>query len=64
MAIEPYLFFNGRCDEAIAFYRDALGAEVQMLMRFREHAERPLRCGLDGQCADLNLRTGQLVSDR
>mgnify|MGYP003383732726 FL=1 len=41
MAIEPYLFFNGRCDEAIAFYRDALGAEVQMLMRFRENPDPP-----------------------
>jgi PhnB protein len=36
MQVQPYLFFDGRCDEAIAFYRDALGAEVQMLMRFKE----------------------------
>lgn len=34
--IEPYLFFDGRCDEAIEFYRKALGAEVEMLMRFKE----------------------------
>ena len=31
MAIEPYLFFNGCCEEAIAFYQKALGAEVLML---------------------------------
>lgn len=36
MRIEPYLFFNGRAEEAITFYRKALGAEVQMLMRFSE----------------------------
>lgn len=36
MRIEPYLFFNGRAEEAIDFYRKALGAEVQMLMRFSE----------------------------
>jgi PhnB protein len=36
MQIQPYLFFDGRCDEAIAFYRAALGAEVTMLMRFRD----------------------------
>ena len=36
MHIEPYLFFNGHCDEAIEFYRRALGAEVTMLMRFKE----------------------------
>ncbi|HVK07971.1 MAG TPA: VOC family protein [Gemmataceae bacterium] len=35
-AITPYLFFAGRCDEALAFYREALGAEVEMLMRFNE----------------------------
>jgi PhnB protein len=41
MALEAYLFFNGRCDEAIAFYQSALGAEVQMLMRFRENPDPP-----------------------
>ncbi len=34
--LTPYLFFGGRCDEAIAFYQSALGAELEMLMRFRE----------------------------
>lgn len=36
MQIQPYLFFDGRCEEAIAFYRRALGAEAGMLMRFGE----------------------------
>ena len=40
-AITPYLFFGGRCEEALAFYRDALGAEVDMLMRFDESPEPP-----------------------
>lgn len=35
-AITPYLFYNGRCEEAIEFYRGALQAEVEMLMRFSE----------------------------
>ena len=39
--ITPYLDFAGRCDEAIAFYREALGAEVEMLMRFDESPEPP-----------------------
>jgi PhnB protein len=34
--ITPYLFFGGRCEEALEFYRKALGAEVEMLMRFDE----------------------------
>ena len=36
MQIQPYLSFNGRCDEAIAFYCATLGAEQVMLMRFRD----------------------------
>ena len=39
MNVQPYLFFNGRCEEALGFYRDALGAEVTALMRFRENPE-------------------------
>jgi PhnB protein len=37
--ITPYLFFGGRCEEAINYYRTALGAEVDMLMRFNESPE-------------------------
>lgn len=36
MKIEPYLFFDGRCDEALAFYKSAVGAEVTMLMRYSQ----------------------------
>jgi PhnB protein len=36
MQITPYLFFDGRTDEAIAFYKKVLGAQVEMLMRFKE----------------------------
>ena len=39
MHIEPYLFFEGRCAEAVEFYRDALGAEVTMLMRYKDSPE-------------------------
>lgn len=35
----PYLFFDGRCEEAIAFSTRALGAEVTMLMRFEDSPE-------------------------
>src|SRR5215468_9512968 len=36
MLVQPYLFFDGRCEEAIEFYRKAIGAEVEMLMRYKE----------------------------
>jgi PhnB protein len=41
MHIEHYLFFNGRCEEAIEFYKRALGAEVLMMMRNKEAPEKP-----------------------
>jgi PhnB protein len=36
MRVEPYLFFDGRCEEALAFYHEKIGAEVIMLMRFKD----------------------------
>ena len=36
MLIQAYLFFNGRCEEAIGFYQRTLGAKIEMLMRYRE----------------------------
>ncbi|MDA8444208.1 VOC family protein [Paracidovorax valerianellae] len=41
MKVEPYLFFDGRCEEALEFYRTALGAEVTGLMRFKDNPEPP-----------------------
>jgi PhnB protein len=41
MQVNPYLFFDGRCEEAVEFYRTALGAEVTMLMRFKDSPEPP-----------------------
>ena len=39
MQVQPYLFFDGRCEEAVEFYRSALGAEVTTLMRFKDSLE-------------------------
>jgi PhnB protein len=39
--VQPYLFFGGRCEEAIAFYRKALGAEVEMVMKFKDSPQPP-----------------------
>jgi len=39
MKLQSYLFFDGRCEEAIEFYKRAIGAEVQALMRFKENPE-------------------------
>ncbi len=36
MQVQPYLFFDGRCEEAIEFYKKALGIKVEMLMRVKD----------------------------
>jgi PhnB protein len=41
MLVQPYLNFEGRAEEAIEFYKQALGAKVTMLMRFGEAADKP-----------------------
>ena len=41
MQVQPYLFFDGRCEEAVEFYRRTLGAEVEMMMRFKDSPEPP-----------------------
>jgi len=41
MQVEGYLMFNGRCEEAVKFYQQALGAKVEMMMRFREAPDQP-----------------------
>jgi PhnB protein len=43
MHVQPYLFFDGRCEEALGFYRSALGATDTMLMRFKDSPD-PQMC--------------------
>ena len=43
MQVQPYLFFDGRCEEAVEFYRSALGAEVTALLRFKDSLD-PNEC--------------------
>lgn len=65
MQIQPYLFFDGRCEEAIEFYRSALGAEVTMLMRNKESPEPPppgmLPAGSENKVMHASLRIGDSV---
>ena len=70
MHIESYLFFDGRCDEAIEFYQRALGAEVLMLMRHKDSPEPAkageLPPGSENKVMHASLRIGEshvMVSD-
>jgi len=40
MTVQPYLFFDGKCEEALDFYKSAIGARVEMMMRFGESPEK------------------------
>jgi PhnB protein len=42
MQVQPYLNFDGRCDEALEFYKKAIGAKVGMLMRFKEAPDKSM----------------------
>jgi PhnB protein len=63
MKVQPYLFFNGRCEEAIAFYKLVLGADVLALMRFKENPAPPppgvIPAGLDDKIMHACLRIGE-----
>ena len=61
--IQPYLFFNGSCEEAVEFYRKALGAEVEMMMRHKESPEPPppgtVPPGFENKILHASFRVGQ-----
>ena len=65
MRVEPYLFFDGRCEEAIELYRKVLGAEVTMLMRYKESPEPPppgmVPPGSENKVMHSNLRIGETM---
>ena len=65
MQIQPYLFFEGRCEEALTFYRDVLGAEVTQLMRFSDSPEPPppgmLPPGSENRIMHARMRIGESV---
>lgn len=70
MQVQPYLFFEGRCEEALMFYRDVLGAEITQLMRYSENPEPPppsmLPPGSENRIMHASLRIGDstvLASD-
>jgi len=63
MQIQPYLNFSGNCADAIAYYRDALGAEEVFRMHFRDAPPDPQRPSVAPELADkvmhATLRIGQ-----
>jgi PhnB protein len=60
--IQPYLFFGGRCEEALEFYRTALGAQVDMLLLYKDSPEPPppgmLQPGFEDKVMHTTFRIG------
>jgi PhnB protein len=67
MLIQPYLFFDGRCEEAIEFYKKTLGAKVEALMRFKDSPDPAMISpGSANKVMHSSLKIGEttiLVSD-
>jgi PhnB protein len=60
MLVQPYLSFEGRCDEAVKFYQAAVGAEVQMLMRFKEAPDQSM---MSPESADKVMHVSMRIGD-
>ena len=68
--IQPYLFFGGRCEEALEFYKSAIGAQAGMMMRHKDSPEKPppgmLPPGFENKVMHAEFRVGEslvMVSD-
>jgi PhnB protein len=62
MQVQPYLNFNGRCEEALEFYRRALGAEVSALMRFKDSPDPSMVSpGSENKVMHSSFRVGEAV---
>lgn len=61
----PYLFFGGRCEEALDFYKSAVGAQVDMMMKFGDSPEPPppdaVPPGFDDKIMHTSFRIGNTV---
>ncbi|WP_036263799.1 VOC family protein [Methylocapsa aurea] len=65
MTIQPYLFFEGRAEEAAAFYQKVLGAEVQALLRFKDSPdpcpEGMIPPGAENKVMHMSMKIGDSV---
>ena len=64
-SITPYLFFAGRCDEALQYYAQALGAQINMIMRFNESPDPVppgmLQAGFENKVMHASFRVGDVL---
>jgi PhnB protein len=63
MQVQTYLFFEGRCEEALDFYRQTLGAEIGPLMRFRENPDDPERTMFPPGAGDMVMHASMKIGE-
>lgn len=66
MHVDPYLYFNGHCEEAISFYRSSIGAELIALTRFGQFPDVPAPATAQDKIMHASIRVGEttiLASD-
>ncbi|SKB07744.1 PhnB protein [Prosthecobacter debontii] len=63
--IQPYLFFSGRCEEALEFYTHAIGAKIDMVMHFKDAPEPPppdmLAPGFESKVMHASFQVGDSI---
>ena len=64
MQVQQYLFFDGRCEEAIEFYKSTLGAKLDMMMRYKDSPDpQPGSCppGADNKVMHAAMHIGDTL---
>jgi uncharacterized glyoxalase superfamily protein PhnB/uncharacterized protein YbaA (DUF1428 family) len=61
-SVRSYLFFRGRCEEAIEYYKRTLGAEVDIMMRFRDNPDKPGRDKVPAEFDDRIMHAGLRIA--
>jgi len=58
--VQPYLFFNGNCEEALSFYKQTVGAQVDFMMRYKESPDPMpgMKPGFDDKVMHVTFRIG------
>ena len=61
MQVQSYLMFNGRTEEALEFYKKAIGAKVEMVMRFKDAPEGQCTPGMENKVMHSSFKVGDTV---
>ena len=61
MQVQSYLMFNGRCEEALEFYTKAIGAKIEMVMRFKDAPEGQCTPGTENNIMHSSFKVGDTV---